>query len=34
MNDVVRRNEKVTRTIVCDRGVGLLTGWRNARKAK
>jgi hypothetical protein len=33
-NDVVWRNERTPRTAVCERGLSLITGWRNARETR
>jgi hypothetical protein len=33
-NDVVWRNERLPRTDVCERGISLLTGWRNAKEVR
>ncbi|GAU38731.1 hypothetical protein TSUD_208420 [Trifolium subterraneum] len=33
-NDVIWRNERVHRTVVCERANSLLTGWRNAREVR
>jgi hypothetical protein len=33
-NDVVWQNERTPRTAVCERGLSLITGWRNARETR
>ncbi|GAU17355.1 hypothetical protein TSUD_232310 [Trifolium subterraneum] len=33
-NDVIWQNERVHRTVVCERANSLLTGWRNAREVR